>query len=69
MGMAQKHLRDCRSCAERLDRAKQELRAAIWAAVESGESYRDIAEFAGISHTRVGELYREEKLRREAPTG
>jgi hypothetical protein len=65
MGMARKHLDAVRKATVAVERARQQLRMAIWEAVQSGESYRDIGEQAGISHVRVGELYHEERRRRE----
>ena len=40
---------------------RQELREAILAAVESGESYRDIAPYAGLSYTRVYQLAQQKR--------
>jgi len=64
--MAQRDLKRCRRCAERLQRARAELREAIVAAHRSGESTRDIAEYVGMSHSRIAELLREaNQLERE----
>ena len=54
--MAQKDLRRVRSAARKVERAERELHLAILAAVESGESYRDIAPWAGLSYTRVFQI-------------
>ena len=47
--------------ARKIERAEQELREAILAAVESGESYRDIAPYAGLSYTRVYQLAQQKR--------
>jgi transposase len=57
--MAQRDLRRVRRRAETVERARLELRDAIVVAHRSGESFRDIAPFAGMSHSRVYELLRE----------
>lgn len=49
------------AAAARLERARAELRDAIWAAKKSGESVRDIAPWAGLKPTRVQELIQEAK--------
>lgn len=54
--MAQRDLRKVQRCAVRLERERRELRDAILAAHESGESVRDIAPYAGVSPSRVHEL-------------
>jgi hypothetical protein len=44
--MAQSHLRKVKKAAEEVEKAEGRLRAAILAAQASGETYRDIADFA-----------------------
>jgi alkylated DNA nucleotide flippase Atl1 len=43
-----------------LEEARAELHAAIKAAVASGETYRDVARMAGLSHQRVSQIVKEE---------
>jgi DNA-directed RNA polymerase specialized sigma24 family protein len=65
-------LRRVRSAARRAARAHAELRRAILAAHEAGESYRDIAEYADLSHQRVHQIVAEaraERTEREAGDG
>lgn len=54
--MAQRDLRRVRAAARRMEKAERELREAILAAIESGESYRDIAPYAGLSYSRVYQI-------------
>lgn len=54
--MARVDLRRCKQCADALDRARFELEKAIMDARASGETLRDIAEAAGISHQRVWQI-------------
>lgn len=63
--MAQKDLRRVRTKAAKVGKAEQELREAILAALDSGESYRDIAPYAGLSYSRVYEIVREAKRERD----
>jgi phosphoribosylcarboxyaminoimidazole (NCAIR) mutase len=57
--MAQRDLRRVQRAAERMEQARGELRDAILAAHRTGESYRDIAQYAGLAHSRVAELAKE----------
>ena len=57
--MAQKDLRRVRAAARRLEKAQAALRDAIYAASRSGESTRDIAPYAGMSHSQVAERIKE----------
>jgi DNA-directed RNA polymerase specialized sigma24 family protein len=57
--MAQADLRRVASAAAKLERVKTDLRMAIVRARESGETYRDIGEAAGLSHPRVIQIVRE----------
>ncbi len=56
--MAQRDLRRVAKCAERVERARHELELAIMACVESGETLRDIAPYAGLSASRLHEIVR-----------
>lgn len=56
--MAQSHLRKVASVRARLEKVTAELEQAILAAQDSGESLRDIAPYAGMTHTKVMELTR-----------
>jgi len=57
--MARKHLEAVRRAAGRVDAARAGLGEAVRQASLSGESLRDIAPYAGLKPTRVGELVRE----------
>lgn len=57
--MARADLRRVQLAARKVDSARAELYAAICAAHASGETYRDIAEAAGISYQRVGQIVKE----------
>jgi hypothetical protein len=59
--VAQKELRRVRAAANRVSKAEQDLHDAILAAVESGESYRDIAPHAGLSYSRVYQIAQKRK--------
>ena len=61
--MAQRDLRRVKRAAERVEAARDELARAIVAAVESGETLRDIAPYAGIAHSRLHEIVRRERER------
>jgi len=56
--MAQSHLRNVTLKRRALERAMRRLEEAILQAADSGESYRDSAPHAGMSHQRVGEIVR-----------
>lgn len=49
-----------RACKQVVD-ARTELEAAIVAAHKSGETYRDIAKAADMSHQRIGQIVKEAK--------
>ena len=53
-----------RKARAQITTAEAELVAAMVAAHESGETYRDIAEEAGLSHQRVWEIVAAELARR-----
>ena len=57
--MAQKHLRRVKQKAEAVAHAEEERDAAIRDAYESGETFRDIAAWAGLSHQRIHQIVRE----------
>ncbi len=57
--VAQRDLRRIAKCADKLLAARRELELAIMAAVESGETLRDIAPYAGLSASRLHEIVRE----------
>ena len=57
--VARADLRRVGKAAKALRAARAEFNAAIRAASASGETYRDIAEVAGISHQRVGVIVNE----------
>jgi len=59
LGMAQADLRRIERASERLERSREELLVAILNARDSGESFRDIARAAGMSHQRVHQIVRE----------
>ena len=59
--MAQRDLRRVRTKARAVQRAERDLHEAILQAVDSGESYRDIAPYAGLSFSRVYQIVREAK--------
>ena len=63
--VAQKDLRRVRTAARRIERAERELAAAILQAVEAGETYRDIAPWAGLSYSRVYQLAEKARAERE----
>jgi Mor family transcriptional regulator len=57
--MAQADLRRVRRASSRVDEAREQLTAAILAAHASGETLRDIARAARLSHQRIHEIVRE----------
>lgn len=59
--MSQRDLRRVTKCAEALERARENMFDAILAARDSGESLRDIAQAAGLSHQRVHQITSERK--------
>lgn len=59
--MAQSDLRRVARAASELHRSQAGLVDAILAARASGETYRDIAEAAGLSHQRVWQLVNERR--------
>ena len=54
--VAKADLRRCEQCAKALEQARSGLEQAIRDARASGETLRDIAEAAGISHQRVWQI-------------
>jgi hypothetical protein len=69
--VAQRDLKRVRRRAEQLENARIALRDAIVIAIDSGESVRDVAPFAGLSPSRIHQLLREareaERQRDEEP--
>jgi hypothetical protein len=57
--VAQRDLKRVRDAAARLEQARAGLGRAIVQAQDSGETFRDIAPYAGLSISRVHELARE----------
>ena len=57
--MAQRDLKKVQRAAQRLERVRAELRTAVLAAYESGESVRDIAPYANMSPSRIHDWVRE----------
>lgn len=62
--MARADLRRVQRAVVRIKDAEDELKEAILAARNSGETYRDIAEAAGLSHQRVWQIANEPKRAR-----
>lgn len=61
--MSQADLRNVAKALAKLRAAEQEFRLMILRAHESGETYRDIAEWAELSHQRIHEIVRAEQSR------
>lgn len=59
--MARADLRRVERACQRVIDSRAELEAAIRAAHKSGETYRDIAKAADMSHQRVGQIIKEAK--------
>lgn len=55
-GMAMHHLRRVAACRKKLEEAQHNRDEAIREAWASGETQRDIAKYAGISHQRVQQI-------------
>lgn len=56
--MAQKDLRRVARARDQVEQAEKERVDAIVAARRSGETLRDIAEVAGLSHQRIHQILR-----------
>lgn len=56
LGMTQADLRRIERAAAKLQESREDLFAAIITARDSGESLRDIAKAAGMSHQRVHQI-------------
>ena len=54
--MAMVHLRRVAACRQRLEEVRQARDDAIREAYANGETQRDIARYAGISHQRVQQI-------------
>ena len=57
--MAREELQRVARASRNVDEAREELFACIIAAHESGETLRDIAKAAGLSHQRIHQIARE----------
>lgn len=57
--MAQADLRRVERCRRQVDHSRSDLHRAIKEAVASGETYRDVAKAAGLSHQRVAQIVKE----------
>jgi DNA-directed RNA polymerase sigma subunit (sigma70/sigma32) len=57
--MAQKDLRKVAAEATKVDKARERLHRAILAARRSGETYADIAPYAGLSRSRVEQIVKQ----------
>jgi DNA invertase Pin-like site-specific DNA recombinase len=58
--MARADMRRVGQAKRDLRKARDEFKAAIRAAVASGETYRDVARMAGISHQRIHQVVHED---------
>jgi len=69
--MAQKHLKAVTKAARAIDAAREQLADAILEALDSGETVVDIGKAAGLGRSRVYELIREARQKRESapPSG
>ena len=61
--MAQKHLRRVRQAAADISQARRRFDLAVVDAYESGETLRDIAEWAGVGHQRIHQIIRDARAR------
>ena len=61
VGVAKSDLRRVSRCAHQVEMARLKFIEAIIVARDSGESLRDIAEAAGLSHQRVHQILTEPK--------
>lgn len=59
--MAQAHLRRVRSVSRAVETKRTDLAAACLEANDAGESLREIAKHAGVSHATVAEMIRKAK--------
>lgn len=56
--VAQRHLKKVRKARAKRDAADREFHAAIVEAHQSGETFRDIGEWAGMSHQQIHNIVR-----------
>ena len=63
--MARKHLNAVRKASAAIDTARARLAELMLEAQESGETVTDIADAAGLGRSRVHELLRQARRRRE----
>lgn len=54
--MSMGDLRNVRKAREKADKAERDFHLEILRAHQAGETYRDIGEFAGLSHQRCQEI-------------
>lgn len=54
--MSMSDLRRVKADRERLEKAERQFHQSILAAHRAGETYRDIGEWAGLSHQRCQEI-------------
>lgn len=59
--LSQRDLKNVAKARAQLLKAQANLVEMIMLARASGETYRDIAEYAGLSHQRVQEIVRQEQ--------
>ena len=64
--MAQKDLRKVRSEAVKVAAARGRLETAIVRAADAGESNRDIAPYADLSHAKIAQLIAEHRREQRA---
>ena len=63
--MAKKQLKEVRRLAKRRERLEAKLRDAIYAAVESEETFTSVATYARMDRRRVAAAYRDAQRQRE----
>lgn len=60
--MAQKHLRKVKQAAGEISAARRRFELAVMEAHESGETYRDIAQWAGVSHQTIHQIVKDARV-------
>ena len=65
--MARRHLEAVTAAAAAIKKAEARLLAAMVAAHESGETFRDIGKAAGLSHQRVWQRVSAEQEKHDEP--
>lgn len=61
--MAQKHLRKVKQAANDINQARRRFELVVLEAHQSGETLRDIADWAGVSHQRIHQIIRDARDR------